>query len=346
MYLCQTCTEKYSLQVLEMTEMEGYEDFNLMVRVHIKPESANDRAEKVYVLKISHFSTDRHTLELQNKMLIHLTKHGIMTCTPQKTSSGAYTELFTSQKDKKVYARLLDYVEGVTFEASGKPAYLLHPIGTLVGKVCNILQSFRFENYKPSSSPFDLHKALVVEEYIDKYLHGDTREMARQILHQYTTKIQPVLDKLQQGFIIADINSRNIIVKRLKDRNTPSDYVIAGVIDLGDACKSVYLYEIAVVIGELMSTSFCSINPLTVGKQLLAGIREHFEMTELELHLLKLCICVRLVQVHLIIENIIHTQDTHKNIPYFEKCRHNFLKVCKQLWLISDEDFTDIVINK
>ncbi|XP_045193268.2 hydroxylysine kinase-like isoform X3 [Mercenaria mercenaria] len=303
-------SEKYSLQVLEMTEMEGYEDFNLMVRVHIKPESANDRAEKVYVLKISHFSTDRHTL------------------------------------DKKVYARLLDYVEGVTFEASGKPAYLLHPIGTLVGKVCNILQSFRFENYKPSSSPFDLHKALVVEEYIDKYLHGDTREMARQILHQYTTKIQPVLDKLQQGFIIADINSRNIIVKRLKDRNTPSDYVIAGVIDLGDACKSVYLYEIAVVIGELMSTSFCSINPLTVGKQLLAGIREHFEMTELELHLLKLCICVRLVQVHLIIENIIHTQDTHKNIPYFEKCRHNFLKVCKQLWLISDEDFTDIVINK
>jgi hypothetical protein len=94
-----------------------------------------------------------------------------------------------------------------------------------------------------------------------------------------------------------------------------------------------------------MSTYFQSINPLIVGKQLLAGIREQFQLTTLELKLLKLCICVRLLQVHLLIEHIKTTQDNLRNDAYFEKCRHNFLDVCKYLWMVTDEVFTDTLMG-
>ena len=147
------------------------------------------------------------------------------------------------------------------------------------------------------------------------------------------------------GFICGDICSRNLIVRHSADGNSPGYYVIAGIIDFGDACKSVYVYEIAVVMADLMSRCFDSVNPLDVGKQLLTGIREQFELSILELNLLKICICVRLLQVHLLVEDIMKTQDKLHNDTYFENCRHNFLEVCKYLWMVDDEVFTDVVIG-
>ena len=57
-------SENYSLRVLDVIKLGGYEDINLKVRVHKKLPSSRSVEETgdTYVFKISHFKTDINTL--------------------------------------------------------------------------------------------------------------------------------------------------------------------------------------------------------------------------------------------------------------------------------------------
>ena len=94
------------------------------------------------------------------------------------------------------------------------------------------------------------------------------------------------------------MNKNNIIVERCHSTSDGSphyDYVISGLVDFADADTSVYVYELATVMADIMASDY-EMEPLEIGREIFRGYVEEFLLNEMELSVLKLCIYIRLLQ--------------------------------------------------
>ena len=117
-------------------------------------------------------------------------------------------------------------------------------------------------------------------------------------------------------------------------------YYISGLVDFADANSSIYVYELAIVMADMMS-SIDEIDPLETGRRLFKGYVEVLPLNEEELSVLKLCICIRLLQNY-----VLRSKSLLDNpgSEYLEQGREESLQLCRYLWQLSDETFTEKVV--
>lgn len=131
-------------------------------------------------------------------------------------------------------------------------------------------------------------------------------------------------------------------MKLIDDTDCKITYDVHGVIDYGDVCYSYYIYEIASLIGDLMSSKRSpESSPLNVAKLILHGYRLEFELQQNELDCLRMTICIRLLQYYVLSAVSLRKNPENK---YAGLCRDEYLVICKYLWNMDELKFRESVI--
>ena len=146
------------------------------------------------------------------------------------------------------------------------------------------------------------------------------------------------------GTIHGDVNNVNIIVKprmETTEAQVASSYIISGIIDFVDACSSFYVYELATVMADIMSSCFHKRNPLEIARLIYTGYIKEFPLSELESRVLKLVICIRLLQSY-VLSGMSLVSDP-ENV-YLSLERQEFIELCGYLWKMEDNEFHNKMI--
>ena len=148
------------------------------------------------------------------------------------------------------------------------------------------------------------------------------------------------LNSFVQGYIHGDINNCNIIVQRSDESN--SDYVISGIIDFGDACKSFYVSELVIIMADLMSSCLGQYEPLTVANLIIRGYLMEFTLQKDELKFLRILLCSRLLQLYILGGEAIRKNPENEYVCLELK---ETMDMCTYLWTLDDDVFIKVVFK-
>lgn len=158
------------------------------------------------------------------------------------------------------------------------------------------------------------------------------KDIIEQVLHAFNKKIVPNLDQFEHGVIYGDFNEHNIIVCRKEDH--PSEYDIAGIIDFGDCCYSLYVFELAIAMTYLMLEA----NDLDTGGLVMAGYSMLRVIPPQEKEVLKVAIAARLCQ-SLVLG--LYTSTVDENNQYILSTQARGWKLLEALWAEKDQDILE-----
>ncbi|KAL3858619.1 hypothetical protein ACJMK2_008890 [Sinanodonta woodiana] len=344
--------KRYGLQALSVTPLVGFTDLNFKVTV-IRDQINNqsDNVEKHctgYVLKIvgSESLADVDYLEAQCQLIMHLKKSGIPTT---GVILNLENQLFSIENlptenglYQKFILRLLEYISGSTVLDAGNPLYLLPEIGKLTGKVDNSLKNF----YHPALETIYEWQLTSVTSLRSLFssLSADQQELGRTVIQAYEERVLPILVTLQRGTCHGDINNCNIIVNsgtaddsyKIAGARNNTDLKIVAVIDFGDSCVGYYVYEIATAVADLMTSCKGQYDPLEVTRLIIHGYLSEFKLHEQELRILKLVICVRLLQTYVLSTDMMTRDPDNK---YIALELEDAMETLMFLWNLPDETF-------
>ena len=144
------------------------------------------------------------------------------------------------------------------------------------------------------------------------------------------------------GYIHSDLISSNIyVIDKYNAAAGGQMSGISGIIDFGDACVGTYVYEIAILMADIMAHHRQS--ALELGRSLLRGFCSEFHLNTEELSCLRLCICVRLLQCYILTEKA--ALDNPVNRKYITRYQEPYKACCKFLWNIQESEFYEAVIS-
>ena len=147
---------------------------------------------------------------------------------------------------------------------------------------------------------------------------------------------------LLPGLIHGDVNKHNIIVLPVEtDSKADPVYVISGLIDFADASFSYYIYELATLMADIM-TSYLQDDPVNIGGIIFNGYAEAFNLNEYEISVLRLCVCVRLLQSYVLRSE---TMLKEPGNAYLNRGREESLDLCRCIWQMTDEEFLRKIQN-
>ena len=145
------------------------------------------------------------------------------------------------------------------------------------------------------------------------------------------------------GILHGGVNNCNIIIKLVSngDSSTSEDYVISGITDFSDVCSGYYVYELATVMAEIMSSCFKKNNPLEVARPIFQSYIEEFPLSEVETGVLKYILCVRLLQMY-VLTGLSLSNDPENE--YLNADRQECIGVCRYLWKLENSHYLAEVV--
>ena len=102
------------------------------------------------------------------------------------------------------------------------------------------------------------------------------------------------------GFIHADLNTNNILIRRpaVSPASHDAEYLVDGVIDISDSMHSHIVYDIAIAICHFtLAKGMDAVRLLRRGAAILRGFRQVVMLNPAELHALKYLIILRRLTV-------------------------------------------------
>ena len=146
------------------------------------------------------------------------------------------------------------------------------------------------------------------------------------------------------GILHGDVNNCNIIIKPVSCGNssTREDYVISGIIDFSDVCSGYYVYELATIMAEIMSSCFKKNNPLEVARPIFKSYMEEFSLSEVETGVLKYVLSARLLQMY-VLTGLSLTNDPENE--YINADRQECIGACRYLWQLENDHFLAEVVS-
>ncbi|XP_066253630.1 hydroxylysine kinase [Euwallacea similis] len=280
----------YGLKVLNIRELNGYDDKNFHVVVD---EAVNGNAyiEKSfndgYVLKIvnSLDSKDKPGFEAQTELLWFLNQNGIRCPKPVVTKQQKSFGIVSLVSGTHI-VRLLEFIPGdILYKLENTNERLYFDIGVFTAKIDNVLQKFdhpAFHKYMQwclGSAPDILNYIHAVEE--------PRQTLVKKTISEFKSRVSSIEDELTKGIIHGDINEQNLII----DANNEKLFVKA-LIDFGDTHYCCYLYELALAMTYMIFLT----NDIDSGGYVLGGYFSFRTITENEFQLLKICVMTRFCQ--------------------------------------------------
>jgi 4-aminobutyrate aminotransferase-like enzyme/Ser/Thr protein kinase RdoA (MazF antagonist) len=236
-----------------------------------------------FVLKISHKDESRASVELQGRVLNHLSDcvTGLVMPRVVPTLRGETLTTMRGPDGDEHLMRMVTFVPGqVWAQVSPRPGALLRSLGRALALVDAALSGFSatdaFGDLK-----WDLTQAGWIRDYF-QFLPVERRDFVEHLFERYDTYAAPRLASLPSGLLYNDANDHNVLV---------ADGRVVSLIDFGDMVHGPRVCDLAIAIAyAIMGDS----TPLESAAQVVAGYHEALPLTEAELEVLFPLICARL----------------------------------------------------
>ena len=244
-----------------------------------------DANEKKYTLKISGAEINEQAIDLQQKMVVHLSQNGFPYDIPHTTPNLEAKNLVPLDGDRIL--RIQQWIEGsMLSEANPRSIDLLQQWGRLCGLLSKTLQGFTHEAAERINiwDPSQCLLSQADRKYINR---TEDLECADRIWNRFNSGILIKLSHLRKSINYHDAHDHNIIVN-LKEEKAR----IKGLIDFGDAYYGHTINELAIACAyAAMGTSA----PLDAMFHLVESYHKVFPIEDKELEVLFDLICSRLL---------------------------------------------------
>ena len=238
-----------------------------------------------YILKIAGRTESLTTLELENALMQHLTRHSpLANFTPSlvpNTENKPITHA-TAPDGTKFPVRLITHLPG-TLLAHTKPhsPTLLHSLGHCLGQIDATLANFDHPAAHRELK-WDLNRASFIADYLDFIPDETQRDLVRGFLDQFVQHTQPQLAHLRHSVIHNDANDYNILTAHQQ---------ISGIFDFGDALHTATVNELAIAAAYAI---LHKPDPLAAAAHVVRGYQTAHPLAEKEVSLLFSLIAMRL----------------------------------------------------
>lgn len=327
----------YGIIILEMGEMDSYDDRNYHIQADtlIKNPILKTMSTNGYVLKVANSldSQNEEFFEGQAEIMLLLQAHHITCPTPIRNIFGKFHSV-EQLGDGKHVVRLLEYVPGKVFHGILHPYRLFYDAGAFIGRIDSALKSITHEGILKRQSIWMLDNVPQLKDFLYVIKDEHRKDIIEQVLEAFDKKIVPNLDQFEHGVIYGDFNEHNILVSRKEDHPKDKEYDIAGIIDFGDCCYSLYVFELAIAMAYLMLEA----NDLDTGGLVMAGYTMIRVIPQHEKQVLRVAIAARLCQ-SLVLG--LYTSTVDENNQYILSTQARGWKLLEALWNENDKEIMD-----
>ncbi len=252
---------------------------------HLKSESGQE-----FVLKIANSAIKYDVLDLQNSAMNYLSEQGDSFLFPRVHETTSSEQIATVESDDGVahFVRLVTYLPGTLLaDVNPHTPELLRGLGCFFGTMDKLLEGFQHE---PMCSDWlwDLKNAnSTLNSHIKYITNPERRAIVEHFLRQFEAQVVPILPNLRMSFIHNDGNDYNVLVAD----DDSGDKKVAGIVDFGDISYTHTVFEVAIAAAYAMLEKA---DPITAAAHIVGGYHKVFPLTELELELLYILICMRM----------------------------------------------------
>lgn len=221
--------------------------------------------------------------------MLFLRQQGIECPKPVMNIFGKY---YSVEKigDSSHLVRLLEFLPGRIFNQVLKTKHLFYEVGEFVAKIDSALKRFTHDAYENHRTIWMLESVPQLSKFLYALDDPKNKALCEDILNQFNEKVLAHYDKFAKGVIHNDCNDHNIVVTKKSPES--EEFRVSGIIDFGDTCYSLYVFELAISIAYMILQS-CELE--TAG-YVIAGYQQVRHIPERERDVLK---------VHFIILNIL-----------------------------------------
>ncbi|GAB0094491.1 hydroxylysine kinase [Sergentomyia squamirostris] len=317
----------YGITVLKISEINSYDDRNFFITEdrNIKNPIIANHSSHGYILKVLN-ALDTHKtgfIDAQTKLMLFLGQQNIVCPKPIMNVYGKYysTELLGSTKH---IVRLLEYIPGQILKEIPPTKNLFYQAGMFVAKFDRAIRNFTHDGYKTHKSLWMLESVSKLEEFAYALKDVSKQEIVEDVIAEFKKKVVNEYEKFEKGVIHGDFNEHNILVNACTstDKKEP---VVSGILDFGDSCYSLYIFELAIAMTYMMLQT----GQLETGGYFLAGYEAIRLVPQLEFNVLRICIAARLCQ-SLVLGIYTHTVDPDNE--YILSSQKNGWELLQLLW--------------
>ncbi|MCB8941082.1 MAG: aminotransferase class III-fold pyridoxal phosphate-dependent enzyme [Ardenticatenaceae bacterium] len=238
-----------------------------------------------YILKIAGLTESLATLELENALMAHLTRHSpLANLTPGLVLNTDHAPIThaAAPDGTQFPVRLITHLPG-TLLAHTKPhsPALLHSLGHTLGQLDAALTTFDHPAAHRELK-WDLNRADFIANYLHFIPDAAQRELVQGFLNQFVQHTQPRLGRLRHSVIHNDANDYNLLTVNQQ---------ISGIFDFGDALHTVTISELAIAAAYAI---LHKPDPLAAAAHVVRGYHATHPLSEEEVSLLFSLIAMRL----------------------------------------------------
>jgi 4-aminobutyrate aminotransferase-like enzyme/Ser/Thr protein kinase RdoA (MazF antagonist)/murein DD-endopeptidase MepM/ murein hydrolase activator NlpD len=271
----QIVQERFGLSAGTADSLPSDRDQNFLLT-----EKASGRS---FVLKISHFGEDLAVLDLQHRMLEHLTRAGFPLSNVMRSADGQeVVELDHPEgKDETFFARLLTWIPGTLLsQVNPQTPGLLDSLGTFLGGMSRSLEDFSHPA-QDRELKWDLQRAgAVIQDHLQFVEDPEKRTLLEKLSESFVGRLEELVPDLRTSVIHGDANDYNVLVSDLGPGLDPNDRRVIGVVDFGDCLRSYTAAEAAIAAAYAMLGKN---DPFTVASNVIAGYNRAFPLNESEI---------------------------------------------------------------
>ncbi len=234
-----------------------------------------------YVLKVSQAAEDPKVLDLQNRMLEHLTRAGFPVSKVLRSTDGREIVKLPGAEGSVFRTRLLSWVPGTQmFRANPHHTALLENLGSFLGGMDRALEDFSHpaQNRKLK---WDLRLAeQTVQTHLEYVDEPARRRLLEDLAGSFLRRLGPLVPELRLSVIHGDANDHNVLVADLAPGQGPADRTVSGLVDFGDVVRSYTVGEAAVAGAYAMLGKG---DPFTAASHVVRGYHRALPLMEAEI---------------------------------------------------------------
>lgn len=241
---------------------------------------------KRFTLKISNEAEQQQVVDFQNQALLYVQKKDPRLPLPRVIPDLQGQLHCKVEKDGKThFFRVLSWLDGMVLDDAKVSEKLANRLGRLLARLGLAFEGFDHPGSNPPSL-WDMKRAAGLQDLLVYIEDAGLRQIVKQTLGRFVSKIEPVLGSLRTQVIHSDMNLGNVLM----DKTEPDK--ISGLIDFGDIVKSPLIMDLAIAAAYQLSDGD---DPLSGALPMIAGYHATRPLRAIEMELLMDLIKTRLI---------------------------------------------------
>lgn len=200
----------------------------------------------------------------QTQVILFLRQQGINCPKPVMNIFGKYNSIEKIGEATHL-VRLLEFIPGKIFNDVLKTKHLFYQVGEFVAKIDSALKRFQHDAYDSYKSIWMLESVPQVSKFLYAIEDPTRRSIVEAVLTEFNAQVMSHFNEFAKGVIHGDCNENNLVVTKVSPES--DEFRVTGIIDFGDTCYSLYVFELATTIAYMMLQS----GELETGGYVIAG---------------------------------------------------------------------------